>query len=151
MRQQNNLPDGRGATVIAVTAGSPAERAGIPLGAVITAVDDRPVDSPQSLAGAIAAAGDAVELTYQSAGVQNRRRIELAVAAPRQPLAPQPALELRGRPVASPPAPQPTPGPTLAVPPQESLVDRLEARIKQLESRIEKLEARLTGEAQPQQ
>jgi membrane-associated protease RseP (regulator of RpoE activity) len=149
VRLQNNLPDGRGATVIAVTAGSPAERAGIPLGAVITAVDDRPVDSPQSLARAIAASGGAVELTYFNAGLQNRRRVDLGAVAVAPPpgVAQEPALELRGRPVASPPAPpQPTPGPTLAVPPQQSLVEQLEARIKLLEERIEKLEARLPSE-----
>jgi len=58
--------NGRGATVAAVVAGSPAATAGLPTGAVITKVDDRVIDGPEALVAAInsKAPGDTVALTY---------------------------------------------------------------------------------------
>ena len=59
--------DGHGAMVAAVLQGSPAADAGLPKGAVITKVDDRVIDGPESLVAAIssAAPGDTVALTYE--------------------------------------------------------------------------------------
>ena len=55
-----------GATVVEVTAGGPAEKAGLPKGAVVTKVDDRVVTNGDSLIAAIRshAPGDTVKLTY---------------------------------------------------------------------------------------
>ncbi len=140
-QRQNNLTSLQGAVVQSVTAGSPAERAGIPSGAVITAVDRQPIDTPESLAAAIARAGDQVELTYIDLGVPKHQRI--ALVAP-LPAAEEPKLELRGRPVGAPAEGAPADAPTLAPPSNDSShVEKLEARIRELENRIEKLEAAL--------
>jgi membrane-associated protease RseP (regulator of RpoE activity) len=140
-RRQNNLPDGRGAMVISITVGSPAEQAGIPLGAVITGVDNRPVDTPQALASAILEAGGEVELTYVERGQPNRKRVALAG----QPLAADGGkLEMRGRPIESPARPKPSDEPTPVAPQNEaSQVAALVERIRELEQRVEKLEAAL--------
>jgi membrane-associated protease RseP (regulator of RpoE activity) len=169
VRRQQGLPSTQGATVIVVTAGSPAEQAGIPLGSVITGVDNRPIDTPQALAAAIGTAGDEVELTYVDRGISVRKRVALAppgLAAKGQ------GLQLRGRPLdpAGPPPPDPptlarpaaggpaaptaparpapsdaeaAEGPTLATPPPDAAarIAELEARIGELEARLEKLEA----------
>jgi S1-C subfamily serine protease len=144
VRTANNLPDGRGATVIAVTVDSPAHRAGIPLGAVITAVDNQPVDNPQTLAAAIKQAGAEVELSYVERGQLATRRVALAGTPP---AAGEPGLELRGKPQEGPDAQQATEPPQLGGPndPAER-VEALEARIRELEARIEKLEAALANQ-----
>ncbi|WP_305094173.1 S1C family serine protease [Prescottella sp. R16] len=56
-----------GATVVDVTPGGPADKAGIPKGAVITKVDDRIVTTGDSLIAAIRshAPGDKVQVTYK--------------------------------------------------------------------------------------
>lgn len=56
-----------GATVVDVTGGGPAEKAGIPKGAVVTKVDDRVITSGDSLIAAIRshAPGDKVSVTYE--------------------------------------------------------------------------------------
>jgi hypothetical protein len=142
-RAANNLPDGRGATVIAVTVDSPAHRAGIPLGAVITAVDSQPIESPQALAAAIAQAGPEVELTLVERGQASTRRVALAGAPA---AAAGDNLELRGKPQEPPGEPSPTNPPKLDPPvDQASRVEALEARIRELEQRIEKLEAALAA------
>ncbi len=58
--------DANGARVLAVTAGSPAEQAGIPKGAIITKVDDRLIDAGDALIAAVRshAPGDKVQITY---------------------------------------------------------------------------------------
>ncbi|WP_433610774.1 trypsin-like peptidase domain-containing protein [Prescottella agglutinans] len=60
-----------GATVVDVTPGGPADKAGIPKGAIVTKVDDRVVTTGDSLIAAIRshAPGDTVKVTYRdSAG-----------------------------------------------------------------------------------
>ncbi len=144
VRQLNRLPDGRGAMVISVTPGSPAEQAGVPLGAVITAVDNQAVDTPQTLARAILQAGADVELTYVERGQQIRKRVALAAGAivADVPKADAPKLELRGRPVDQGAKPQPSEvSPPAAADEATSPIAALEARIQELESRIQKLEA----------
>lgn len=164
-RLANNLPQSRGATVIAITPGLPAERAGIPLGAVITAVDQLPVDSPDGLAKAVSAAGSEIELTYYQQGREIRQRVALVAA---NDPAGVPKLELRGRPAAQTPAAQtpaaqrpapsdepapPTPAPPIPSPPDASTPDTsnaaerivaLESKVRELEARIEKLEQSLS-------
>ncbi|MGD9721649.1 MAG: PDZ domain-containing protein [Pirellulales bacterium] len=178
VRLQNNLPPGRGAAVVYIAPGSPAERAGIPLGAVITAVGSEPVETPEGLAAAVIRAGDAVELTYLERGLQSQKTVSLMAQSPPTD---EPKLELRGRPaepagsasqpagpgpsptptaaeaatvqptpatVPSPAPEKPTPGPSSDEP---SRIEELEARIRDLEARVEKLEAAQSAptEAQP--
>ena len=141
LQQKNSLPDTRGATVIAVTPGSPAERAGIPVGAIITAVNDQPVDSPQALASAISQSRGDVALSYVADGQAQRRQVALGgpvMAADR------PKLELRSRPIdrSTPPAAATAPKPS-SPDADDSRTAALEARIRQLEERLQKLEAAL--------
>jgi S1-C subfamily serine protease len=141
-RRQNNLPDTKGALVNMVAPGMAAARAGIPLGAVITAVDEKLIDSPMELAAAVrrATAGE-VELTYWHAGKEIRQRVSLAdggainpPAAPRGPA----AQEI--------PKPRPSDGPLLPVTAEERIVE-LEARLRDLQARLDKLETRLAPPA----
>jgi len=70
-----------------VTAGGPADKAGIPKGSVITRVDDRVVDSGDSLIAAIRshAPGDKVEVTYTDANGKNGATVEVTLGtAPTQ-------------------------------------------------------------------
>jgi predicted metalloprotease with PDZ domain len=82
-RWQLELPLRMGAKVTAVSVGSPADRAGIPLFAVIVAVNGKAVVSPTDLARRIAAlaAGEEVELSYYFRGEATRRRVVLGNAA----------------------------------------------------------------------
>ncbi|MFZ2526615.1 MAG: trypsin-like peptidase domain-containing protein [Rhodococcus sp. (in: high G+C Gram-positive bacteria)] len=73
----------RGATVMEVTAGSPAEKAGIPRGSVITKVDDRYVTDGDSLIAAIRshAPGDTVHVTYTDAQGKNETSVDVQLVA----------------------------------------------------------------------
>lgn len=76
-----------GAGVQDVTAGGPAQQAGIPKGAVITKVDDRVIDSGDALIAAIRshAPGDKVRITYTDANGANTKTVEVTLAeAPTQ-------------------------------------------------------------------
>ncbi len=81
-QQQFNLPDIAG-LVSFVGPGSPAEKAGVPLGAAIVAVDGQPVDSPQSLADIIrqSKVGGTVDLTCLIRGQEVHKRVVLTAAA----------------------------------------------------------------------
>ncbi len=136
-RQQNNLPTTNGALVISITVGSPASRAGIPLGAVIVAVNGDAVATPQELAAAVrGAGGNEIELTYVFRGEESRKTVSLAAPPPPR----NPDLELRRIPAVGPGIPQPSDEPALEVP-VDPRIAALEARIKELEARLEKLEA----------
>ncbi len=73
----------RGATVQDVTAGGPADKAGIPRGVVITHVDDRAIDSGDALIAAIRshAPGDTVKITYADSNGGNEKTVEATLAA----------------------------------------------------------------------
>ncbi|MGV9710809.1 S1C family serine protease [Gordonia sp. NPDC003424] len=66
----NTSTDQPGAYISSVTAGGPADKAGIPKDAVITKVDDRNIASGDALVAAIRshAPGDTVKITYVSNG-----------------------------------------------------------------------------------
>jgi predicted metalloprotease with PDZ domain len=128
VRRRLGLPRPAGARVVSRTVGSPAEQAGIPLEAVIVAVDDQPVSSPVDLARLIEAAGPGkeIELAYYAGGEQRSTRVRLAAvgespADPRRPARPldelQNSAELADR------------------------IEQLERRIRDLEERLEKLES----------
>jgi hypothetical protein len=72
----------RGALITGVRPGSPADRAGLPMGGVVVAVDGRRVDSADDLVGAIRAAraGQEVELTYYEGDRLSRKMVRLAPA-----------------------------------------------------------------------
>jgi S1-C subfamily serine protease len=63
-----------GALLVEVTAGSPAEQAGLQAGDVITAVDGQPVDADNDLASRITAhkPGDTISLTVERSGEEAR-------------------------------------------------------------------------------
>lgn len=73
----------RGAYVAAVRAGGPADRAGIPVGAVIVAIDGARVNTPDELVSYIAAArpGQDVELNFYRGGTLTRKTVRLAPTA----------------------------------------------------------------------
>jgi predicted metalloprotease with PDZ domain len=139
-RQRLRVPDAAGARVVSRVVGSPAERAGIPLDAVIVAVDEQPVASPAELAQLIAAAGAGrdVELTYYAGGQERKARVTLAHVGAARPLDAVPSSE---------PQALLRPGEQFAPPP--SAVERiqtLERRIRELELRVQHLE-RALGES----
>ncbi|OOL29404.1 serine protease [Rhodococcus rhodochrous] len=75
--------DVRGARVMEVTGGGPAERAGIPSGVIITKVDDRLVTDGDSLIAAVRsyAPGDTVRITYTDAQGGNEKTVDVQLAA----------------------------------------------------------------------
>jgi S1-C subfamily serine protease len=119
------LPSAQGAYVVRVAEGSPAAQAGIPLHAVIVAVDGQEVSDPADLKAIIAATqpGQVIKVTFYSRGKLLERRVRLAEVTPQVPMVPGGAL------------------PEAAEPAGVKVSDR--QRIEQLESRIRQLEARL--------
>ena len=75
-----------GATVVEVTAGSPAEKAGIPKGSVITKVDDRVITSGDALIAAIRshAPGDNVSITYTDGNGSNSKTVDVTLGTAEQ-------------------------------------------------------------------
>jgi putative serine protease PepD len=63
-------PNTHGATIVDVTGGGPADKAGLPKGCVVTKVDDRVIDSADALVAAVRshAPGDTVTLTFNESG-----------------------------------------------------------------------------------
>lgn len=140
-RRQNKLPDTKGALVNLVSPDSAAARAGIPLGAVITGVDDKVVNSPQELAAAVRRAPPGeLELTYWHGGQQIRQRVSLADGAD------NPAAVPPGQTEQDLPKPGPSDAQQLPVTAEERIV-QLEARLRDLQARLEKLESRLAPPA----
>jgi membrane-associated protease RseP (regulator of RpoE activity) len=172
VQRQNNLASARGAQVVSVIVDSAAERAQIPLGAIITAVGEMKISNPQELAAAIAAVtSDDVELSYVYRGQSLRKKVELGatVAA-----GDRPNVQVRGRlPLpedSAAPAAAPSDTSTPADVAQQELkldgghsageqgdleqgdrIKTLERQVKQLEERIQSLESELTRQkaAQP--
>lgn len=74
---------GTGALVQESTADGPAAKAGIPAGAVVTKVDDRPIDSGDALIAAIRShqPGDKVKVTYTDEQGNNPKTVEVTLAA----------------------------------------------------------------------
>jgi S1-C subfamily serine protease len=157
VQQQHNLAEAAGAHVIYVTPDSPAAKANVPLGAVITAVDDFPVKSPEELAAAIrSSTKPTVELTFVHAGRTQRVTANLGTTADMPPA----LVETQARkaqpptlvpPVDTPPAARPTPPPPQPDPPApksavSAKITELLDRIDALERRVEALEAKQGSE-----
>ena len=133
-RQRLGVPATSGARIVAVTSEGPAEQAGIPVDAVITAVDDRPVQGPDELGQYIRAQapGKQVQLTYYIGSQEMRSRVILGGSEGRS-AAPAPQVGL--------PAFSADQRPTMAGPSPEERIEQLERRVRELESRLAKLEA----------
>jgi len=73
--------DVNGARAADVTAGGPADKAGIPKGAVITKVDDRLIDAGDALIAAVRshAPGDTVTVTYTDANGANPKTVQVTL------------------------------------------------------------------------
>jgi S1-C subfamily serine protease len=130
VRQRLALREPRGAVVVSRVVGSPAERAGIPLDAVIIAVDGQPVGSPLDLARLIAAAGPGgnVEVTFVANGDQRKTTVRLT--------------ELAGDDVAMPARslPDGASGSILPGNAERERAELLERRVRELEHRVQELE-----------
>ncbi|WP_084528571.1 S1C family serine protease [Nocardia crassostreae] len=73
--------DVNGARVLEVTANGPAAKAGIPNGAIITKLDDQPIDSGNALIAAVRShkPGDKVKVTYTDEQGQNQKTVEVTL------------------------------------------------------------------------
>lgn len=137
MQVSLNLPEPRGALVVEVRPNSPAHHVGLPLEAVIVAVDGKRIDSPQMLSEALAARGRgaAVRLSFFRYGQLSERTIKLgeggpppAVAAPSDPLvsappadAPSDTSPVASGPTIAPPQTKPVPKNPVPPPPEPAL------------------------------
>jgi hypothetical protein len=168
-----SLPEARGALVVEVRPGSPAQKAGLPLEAVITAIDGARIDSPQQLADAVndRGYGAEVRLSYFRFGQPQEKIIRLGggdattVAAPPNitpkpifqppptslpvPIAPPTAATTpspsaaTASPVASNPSPIAT-APTIATTPSPAVPTiKPESEAEAIKRQIRELEARL--------
>lgn len=147
----------KGALVTAVKPGSPCAPAGVPVGAAITALDGRPIDSPLALVQALrqTRVGQEVELSYYAGSELRRCKVNLAEGPPLRPLqtpsappAKKPILDrVEGlidrfvRPKESPPPP-----PTATAEPAETPeslraeIDRLRRQLSDMERRLKEME-----------
>ena len=159
----------RGALVAAVKVGGPAERAGIPVGALIVAVDGARVNTPDEVVDLVAAArsGQEMELTYYRGATLTRKTVRLspAVLDARATPAGNPATGISGiiggvggdRPIvrrvgevidnlARPAGGQPVVGQPMGLNDEvnalKSQVELLQATIRSLEDRLNRLEGK---------
>jgi S1-C subfamily serine protease len=137
VRLAMQLPQTRGALVVEVASGSVAQKANVPVQAVIVAVDAQRVDTPDDLSRLVnkAGPGATIKLAYYSQGKLFERKITLdAAAAPRAE--------------AMPPGSGPAPFSAGRISDDASRVELLERRVQELEQRITELERLLrTGGA----
>jgi S1-C subfamily serine protease len=140
--RNNKLPDSKGAVIVAIAPGSPAEQAGVLMGAVIVGLNEQPIASPQELADAMRQVNQPeLNLTYYHHGERIQQKIPLGEAdAPAakpsdEPVPPQPDTELEG-------------GADLAGA-NRARIEALEARLAELEARLKQLEDRLPAAPQP--
>jgi membrane-associated protease RseP (regulator of RpoE activity) len=142
-RRRLNLSSTAGALVVARTAGSPAEAAGIPLDAVIVAVNGASVESPNDLLRLVSQAGPGtqIDVAYLAGGETRQTKVALQETAgaagsapPRNaplPIAPAP-LDDR----AAPPAADHAASSTA----DRAEIDSLKHRVQDLEQRLDQLE-----------
>lgn len=129
-----NLNEARGALVVEVMPGSPAEQADVPVDAVIVTFDGQPVDGPSDLARylGVAKPGERARLGYWFDGQLEETEVVLAPAA---------ARPARKAPVEK-AAPQGAPKPLEDEPAAATKIAELENKIRELEARIAALEAK---------
>ncbi len=143
--RQYRLSSTAGALVTTVVVGSAAEKAGIPLGAVILSVNGQPVNVPDDLATYIRQAGYGaqIDVAYVSRGQEASVKVTLPAAPAGPALGPGVPVEPGFIPGDAPQYGSPPPLITAPVRPmpEESRVDQLERRVRELEERIQRLEA----------
>ena len=102
LRGHIQLPPEVGLVVRSVTAGSPAERAGLLVHDVLVSLDGRPLKLPEDLPALVAAAGPEAALVLDIRRAGQRRAVALAPSAPSdgETVPPQPGAPA---PLASPP------------------------------------------------
>ena len=102
LRGHIQLPPEVGLVVRSVTAGSPAERAGLLVHDVLVSLDGRPLKLPEDLAVLVAAAGPEAALVLDIRRAGQRRTVALAPSAPSdgESMPPQPGAPA---PLAAPP------------------------------------------------
>jgi hypothetical protein len=169
-RARLRLPSTTGALVTSRTLGSPAEKANIPLDAVIVALDEQRVSNPNDLSALLVQAGEgrSVEITYLYNGETSKARVTLgmggggglsmnmpnnnppgsaAVDTARRPMLPPQGMNPNSSvPNSATPnagAPNNTMMPNPAMPNGMSREEMLEQRIQQLERRVRQLEDQL--------
>jgi hypothetical protein len=115
-----------------VAEGSPAAQSGIPLQAVIVAVDGQEVADPADLREILSQTrpGQEIKVDYYSRGKLVQRRVTLAEMSPEGPITPP---DMAGGP--PPPAELPT-----DVSSDREQFERLRRRVLQLEARVAELE-----------
>lgn len=93
-RATYGLGASRGALIATVKAGGPADRAGLPVGGLIVAVDGQRIDTPDQVVEIVAASrpGQELELSYYRGGTLTRKTVRLAPTV----------LDARATPAASP-------------------------------------------------
>jgi membrane-associated protease RseP (regulator of RpoE activity) len=142
-RRRLNLPSTGGALVVARSAGSPAEAAGIPLDAVILAVNGAPIESPNDLLRLVSQAGPGaqIEVTYLAGGETRQAKVALQETASAAANAPP-----RNAPLPTAPAPLDDRATAPATDRADSSaadraeIDALKHRVQDLEQRIDQLE-----------
>jgi PDZ domain len=97
--RQHRLPVRSGALITAIVQDSPADQAGLPVGAVIVALDGLRIDSPADLVAAVQTAriDRPVELSYYDGERLYRKRVHL-LGAGAQPALPTPPIVERREP-----------------------------------------------------
>jgi S1-C subfamily serine protease len=127
------LPSARGVLVVGVVDGSPAQKAGIPVQAVIMSVDGKGVETTADLARLIAEAGPGKEVAigYFLQGATFERKVLLQPYTVGVPTGP---------PLAMPASPQPVDNSSAPSSSADERVLILEQRVKALEQRLEVLE-----------
>ena len=132
VRQRLALREPAGAVVVSRVVGSPAERAGIPLDAVIVAVEGQPVTSPADLARLIVAAGPGreVEIAYIARGESTVAKVKLADLVAASGAVPGRRLD-EVRPQTAPLAPADA---------AAQRIELLERSVRELEQRVQDLE-----------
>lgn len=171
-RAQYGLTVRRGALITAVRPGSPADRAGLPIGSVVVAIDGRRIDTADDLVAAVRVSrpGQEVELSYYEGPRLSRKAVRLAPAAsgivPATPSAPADPTE--DRPLGLVPGAADRPlldrvegivdglagrrGPSTVYDPSEMAALRdqvlmLQEKLQALEERLKQVEGKLGGAA----
>jgi predicted metalloprotease with PDZ domain len=162
-RARLRLPSTTGALVTSRTLGSPAEKANIPLDAVIVALDGQRVNNPNDLSALLAQAGEgrSVEITYLYNGESPKARVTLGMGGgPAMGMGNNnppgsAAVDTARRPMIPPQSMNPNSAAPNAAMPNSSMIqnpampngmsreEMLEQRVQQLERRVRQLEDQL--------
>jgi len=138
------VPTRRGGLIAKVTPEGPADRAGIPVGAVVVAIDTVRIDTADQLVDAIrtSRAGQEIELSYYNGPTMTRKTIRLGSAGPAPAGIGEPSPRFN-RIDLSPPAADPLATRSLASAADSGEVAALRAEVQQLRDQLRELQERL--------